>query len=360
MKSESFHEKALADLIEGKMRSWGCDVRRDSAGIRTGSDTGNLYVKAERRLNAPTLLLSAHLDTVGPALCVKPFLNRRTIRGDGKGVLGADDKAGLAIAMELIREVASGAIEGCNLEALFTVAEEKGILGIKYARKAWLSSKCALVIDGTGSPYSVVTASPTQMNITMVFRGKKAHSGIEPEKGVSAIKAASNSISMMRLGRIDAKTTANIGVINGGSALNIVPDLVEVKGEARSLDRKRLERQIQSMSEAARRGAAEVGASVSIKTEKAYEGFALDAKDPLVKLVLSAGRTLNMSLKTCSSGGGSDANQLNAWGIRAVVIHTGAHNTNSEKEYLNLGEFHKAYALCRRVVETFGDRGAIC
>jgi tripeptide aminopeptidase len=355
--SESMHEGEIAALVESRLSQWGCKVRRDGAGRRIGSDAGNLYVRAGNSTGSHSLLLSAHLDTVKPGRGVVPRVGKRVIRSDGRRVLGADDKAGLAIAMGLLREAAEGKMGRCGLEAVFSVAEERGILGIKHANRGWLRSKRALVLDGSGRAASVIISSPTQYNLKLVFQGRKAHAGVEPEKGVSAIEAASRAISRMRLGRIDPLTTANMGIIGGGTAVNIVPDRVEVMGEARSLDRKRLESQVRSMKEAAMDGASSVGAAVYIEVRQAYEGYALPADDPLVKLVVEAGESLGMHVETCSSGGGSDANQLNAWGITAVVLNTGAFNPHSEKEYLDIREFGRAYGLCRRIIELHGAGG---
>ncbi len=349
--SESLHEGRLADHVEGLMRSWGCRVKRDAAWKKTGSDCGNLYAwsgAADPR--GSSVLLSAHLDTVGPGRGIVPRVGARTIRGDGRGVLGADDKAGLAIALELMRQAALGDLGKVRLQSLFSVGEEIGILGIKHARRDWIKAGWALVLDGNGRPEEIVTAAPTQYNLYFSVTGKSAHSGVEPQKGINAIAAAARGISGMRQGRIDAFTTANIGVISGGSAVNIVPAEVRFSGEVRSHHPDRLQRQMEKMVMAADKGAAGMGARVRVEKRLAYEGYRVPAGDGLVRVIRKAGASMGMEMKAVRSGGGSDANQLNAWGIRAVVLNTGAFNPHSEREYLDLSCFRRCLELCRRTL----------
>jgi len=354
--SESLREGQLADHVEGLLKSWGCRVKRDGAARRLGSETGNLYAWSSPISRPPTVLLSAHLDTVSPGKGIAPRVGARTVRSDGRGILGADDKAGLAIALELMRQAAQNELGECSLQAIFSVAEEKGILGMKHARRDWIKAQRALVLDGNGYPERVITAAPTQFNLDLIFAGRTAHSGIEPEKGINAIAAAAKGIAGMRLGRIDSLTTANVGMISGGTAVNIVPQEARVRGEVRSHDPRRLERQMNRMIAAAERGAAEVGARLTVKRELAYEGYRIPAGDELVRCLRRAGASLGMQMRTESSGGGSDANQLNAWGIRAVVLNTGAFNPHTEREYLDLACFRRCLELCRQTLLLLTER----
>lgn len=350
--SESFREGNLARFIATLVEGWGLEVRWDKAGKAVGSDANNLYVKVPSTMKAPPLLLSAHMDTVSPGTGIMPLVGKRTIKSQGNTVLGADDKAGVAIILDILRDTVEGKLETGPLEVLLTIAEEKGILGVKYAEMGRLKAGHALVLDGTGETGVIVNSAPTQDNLDFVFQGKRAHAGVEPEKGINAISGAARAIGRMKLGRIDAETTANIGIIEGGMAINIVPDEVRVKGEARSRDPLKLERQRERMIEIARGVEAE-GFKVKIKVERAYEGYLVPASDPLVRLVKKAGAAEGVQMRVSASGGGSDANFLNARGIKSVVLNTGAYNPHSEKEYLDLADFRKASAVCKRVVEMY-------
>ncbi len=354
--SESLKEGNVARFIATLVEGWGLEAGWDRAGRAVGSDANNLYIKVPSRLKAPPLLLSAHMDTVSPGNGIMPVVGKRTIKSDGHTILGADNKAGVAIILDLLHDVAEGKLEAGPLEVLFSIAEEKGILGIKYAQMGRLKAGHALVLDGTGETGVIVNSAPTQDNLDFVFHGRRAHAGVEPEKGVNAIAGAARAIARMKLGRIDAETTANIGIIEGGGAVNIVPDEVRVKGEARSRNPAKLERQKERMIEAAR-GVEREGLKVTVKVERAYEGFLVPASDPLVRLVKKAGAAEGLQMRVCASGGGSDANFLNARGVKAVVLNTGAYNPHSEKEYLDLAEFRRASAVCKRAVELFAVKG---
>jgi tripeptide aminopeptidase len=359
--SESLKEGIIASFITSLVESWGFKVRRDRAGKAIGSDGANLYVKVPSTLGrstagrAPTLLLSAHMDTVFPGVGVKPVVGKGVIRSKGHTILGADNKAGVAIILDILREVSEGRLAAGPLEVLLSIAEEKGILGIKYAELAWLKARHALVLDGTGEAEVVINSAPTQDNLEFLFKGRRAHAGVEPEKGLNAITGAARAIGRMKLGRIDAGTTANIGIIEGGIAVNIVPDEVRAMGEVRSRDPRKLETQRNRMIEAARR-AEEDGMQVDIKVQRAYDGYLVPASDPLVRLVKEAGTARGLKMRVRASGGGSDANHLNAHGIKAIVLNTGAYNPHSQEEYLDLKEFHAASAVCRQAVEMYARR----
>ncbi len=354
--SESFKEGEAARFVVDLLQGWGVKVGRDRAGRAIGSDADNLYVKLPSRVKAPPLLLSAHLDTVSPGSGVRPVVGRRTIRSAGRTVLGADDKAGVAIILDILRDAAEGRLRAGPLEALFSIAEEEGVLGIRHARLGRLKARQALVLDGTGEAGVIVNAAPAHDVLDFVFRGRRAHAGVEPEKGVNAISGAARAVARMKLGRLDAETTANIGIIEGGCATNIVPEEVRVRGEVRSRNPAKLERQRERMIEAAR-AVEEEGLEVEVRVERAYEGYLVPASDPLVRTIKRAGAAEGLRMRVRPSGGGSDANFLNASGIRAVVLNTGAYEPHSEREYLDLAEFKRSSAVCRRVVEMFAGTG---
>lgn len=359
--SESLKEGLIAGFITSLVESWGFKVRRDRAGKAIGSDAANLYIKVPATTGpraagrAPALLLSAHMDTVCPGVAIKPVAGKGAIRSGGHTILGADDKAGVAIILDILRDVSQGKLATGPLEVLLSIAEEKGILGIRYGELAWLKARHALVLDGTGEAAVIINSAPTQDNLEFIFRGKRAHAGVEPEKGINAITGAARAIGRMKLGRIDANTTTNIGIIEGGIAINIVPDKVRALGEVRSRVPAKLELQRSRMIEAARR-AEDEGMEVDVKVERAYDGYLVPASDPLVRLVKEAGASCGLKMKVRASGGGSDANHLNAHGIKSIVINTGAYNPHSTEEYLDLKEFRAASDVCKRAAEMYSRR----
>ncbi len=355
--SESFHEEKMARYILEKAQGYGFDVEKDRAGEVVGSDSGNLLIRIPGSKDAPPLLISAHMDTVSPGKDVKAVVRGDRIASLGDTILGADCKSGIAIIMDIIREIHEGEIVCGPLEVVLSIAEEKGLLGIKNFDFSRINSKYALVLDGAGPAEKVVTASPTQENLNLVFRGRRAHAGMEPERGINAIQGAAMAISRMHLGRIDEETTANIGLIEGGEAINIVPERAVAQGEVRSLDLKKLQAQKEQMLAAALEAEKVAGVKVEVKVERAYDGFSLVESSPLLKVINVAGKALGIKINHVASGGGSDANVFNSKGIESAVLNTGGFNPHSEEEYLDISEFSRAKGLCREIISCFSGQG---
>jgi len=271
--SESLHEAAVAEYVMKAARRLGFEPYMDGAAEMLGGEAGNVYIKIPSSgVDAPPLILCAHMDTVTPGKSVVPVVERGKVIARSDTILGADCKAGVAVIIELMNLSSEGKLAHGPLEMILTVVEEKGLKGVREIEWERISARHAVVLDGAGEVGEVVNASPTQDNLEMVFSGKAAHAGVEPEKGVNAIQGASWAISRMRLGRIDSETTANIGIIEGGRAVNIVPDRVEVEGEVRSLDLAKLEKQRESMVKTALEAEGAVGVGVEVEVERVYDG----------------------------------------------------------------------------------------
>jgi tripeptide aminopeptidase len=353
--SETYQEAAIVDFVCELARACGLEYYVDNAGKAIGGEAGNVYIKIPAAgVDAPPIIFSAHLDTVSPGKGVDALVRKDRVVSGGDTILGADCKAGLAVAIELMRLSREDGLRHGPLELVFTVAEEKQLLGARNLEWDRLKARHAFVLDGAGGVGEVINESPTQDNLRFVFKGKAAHAGVEPEKGTNAIYGASWAISLMRLGRIDTETTANIGVIAGGRAVNIVPDRVEVEGEVRSLDLKKLENQKKTMMRAAMEAEVSVGVGVEVKVERAYDGFKIDPKDPLVLLAGEAGKAMGMKIDVKHSGGGSDANILNAFGIKSVVLSMGAREPHTTHEYLEVQELHRLVRFCSEIAASAG------
>ena len=240
--SPSGQEEAVAEAIAARLGALGIAVERDAV--------GNLIARVDG-VGEP-LLLTAHMDTVVPCEGVVPVVrgegDARIVASAGDTILGADDKAGVAILLELLAVLAENELAHRPLELLFTVGEEKGLRGAKALDVGRFRATMGLGLDVAGVPGIMVVHAPYQDHWRAVVHGRAAHAGGNPEAGVSAIQVAAEGIAGMPLGRIDDETTANIGVIQGGRATNIIPDRVELDGEARSRDVTKLEKQIEAMS----------------------------------------------------------------------------------------------------------------
>lgn len=353
--SESLHEGELAGMIMEEIRALGVEPYMDRAGERIGGEAGNVYASLPASgMDAPPLLLCAHLDTVSPGKGVKAKVVEDRVVSVGDTVLGADCKVGVTVLMDLLRGAARNEFPHGPLDFLFTVAEEKGLQGIKHMERDRIRARHALVMDGAGKVGRVITASPTQENLKMVFQGRAAHAGVEPEKGINAIYGAAWAISLVRWGRIDSHTTSNVGIIRGGEAVNIVPDQVVVLGEVRSLVPEKLETQKKAILKAAVETENSTGVGVRVEFDRAYDGFSIPDDDPLVRMAVEGGKAMGMKVLTDSSGGGSDANFLNSAGIQAVVLSMGVMESHSTREYVEVGELQRLARWLREIVQLAG------
>ena len=268
-------ERQVGDVVKAKLLALGLDVFEDDVAGKIGGNCGNIigYLKGNGG-EVPTLMLSAHLDSVEPCGGIKPQIVDGVIKSQGDTVLGADDKAGVVTILEALRVIKEDNIAHGNVQVVFTVAEEGGLTGSKNIDRKLLKQDFGYVLDSSGPPGKIVNAAPGQNNVDVVFHGKTAHAGIAPEEGINAIVVASKALAQLKQGRIDSETTANIGIIHGGTATNIVPDRVEIACETRSRNVHKLEEQTKQMVEVYERVAAENQAKVEIKVSKAYEPYA--------------------------------------------------------------------------------------
>ncbi len=335
--SPSTHEAEIAGKIESDLKELGLEITlHDSMHNVIARLPGRGKGKEEE-----FLLLSAHTDTVGKDTGINPVIRDGVIYSDGTTILGSDDKSGVAAIMEVLRTLSEHPeIDHAPLEVVFSVQEEIGLLGAKHLRDTWsFVAKSGVVLDAGGPIGTIIVGAPTQQNISAVVHGKASHAGAEPEKGVNAIQVAATAILSMPLGRIDPETTANVGIIRGGTATNIVPDRVELFGEARSHDEEKLNRQIEAMQQALEDAAARFpGASVEIRIEPKYRGFRLTEKTPVVEALARAAKKAGFTPIYAIEGGGSDANVYNEAGMSVAVISTGMADVHTPKEHIAIAD----------------------
>ncbi len=344
--SHSRKERNVALRLEREMRELGAErVLFDDAGEKVGGDTGNLIALFPGTApNAPALLIAAHMDTVVPGEGVKPVVDGDVIRSDGTTVLGGDDKSGVAIICEVLRVLRDRAIPHGPIDAVFTICEEKGLLGAKHLDVRSLRARSGVVLD-SDSPGFLFTRAPGANAIHVRVHGLEAHAGMAPEKGMSAIQIAAEAIARMRLGRIDDETTANLGIVRGGAAVNIVPNLVEIRGEARSHSEAKLTAQTEHMRACFEEAAARHSVSVDERTVRArvefeaireYEAMNLPDASSIVRLIVAAGERLKSQVTVTGMGGGCDANILNRRGFEVANLGTGMRDIHTVKEWLDV------------------------
>ena len=344
--SLSKHEAAFASVIKDKLASMGLAVKDDGAGLRLGGDCGNLICRVPATAEGfPVIMLNTHIDTVGDDTGIQPIVEDDEIHSAGDTILGADAKAGITLILAALKALDEQKLPHGELVVVFTVAEEIGLVGAQHLDYEMLQPlpQMAYVLDGGITPGEMTVQAPYANNITFEVRGKAAHAGVEPEAGINAIQVAAQAISQMKLGRLDDESTANIGTIQGGSATNIVPEMVTFKGEARSHQEEKLIRQTRHMCQKVEEAAADVGAKVKITTERSYNGFALGPYDTVVQRGIAAAEQVGLQPRLHKGGGGSDANIFNEHRIPSVIIATGAHKPHTSEELLHIPSMMRCF-----------------
>lgn len=351
--SPSKEEGALAQHLAALLETIGARVHIDDTAADTGSDTGNLIATLPGDLPG-TLVLSAHLDTVDPCRGVEAEIVDGRICSIAETILGADDKAGIAIALEAMRTVAESGVAHPTIKAVLTVQEEVGLLGAKALSAEDASGDLVLVLDSDGAPGTIVVGAPFHHTFTATFTGRAAHSGVSPEKGISAITAASTAIASLSWGRHDELTTSNIGKISGGIATNIVAPSCVVEGECRSLDGGSAQARRDLIDSAFRAGATEMGTGLEMDWTLEYEGFNRSAEDPSVAFVAESARSIGLEPIYLRSGGGSDANVFAGHGLPVLVLGIGMQGFHTVDESIAISDLEDATRLVLAVIDRMG------
>jgi len=352
--SITFNEKRIVEHLTAKLAGLGWQVSVDDAGARIGGDSGNLIAHRAGSADRPAIFFNCHLDTVEPGTGIEPIETNGVISSKGDTVLGADDKAGVAAVLELAHEVAGEPDAFGPIDLIFTVGEEKGLLGAKNLDWSLVTGRYGFIFDAAGMIGDITISAPWQNTITATFFGKAAHAGVSPESGVSAIQAAARAVETMPLGRRDRETTANIGLIKGGRAPNIIPDKAEIKGEARSLKVNKLNRQTDRMVHAINRAAKAYGAKVEVEVVREYDGYNLSNKDEVVVWAGRALEAIGLRPVYAATGGGSDTNVFNAQGIPTVNFGVGYLEPHTSNESISVDQLALAAELAVAVARTVG------
>lgn len=351
--SPSREEEKVAFYIKSRLEALLIATEMDGAGKRIGSKTGNLIARLPSS-SSEFLLLNAHMDTVVPGKGIRPLFREGTFTSVSQTILGADDKSGIAIILEALNVIKEKNFPHPNLEIVFTVAEEIGLLGAKNLDYNRLKSRWGIVVDSDKAD-AVTTRAPGANRLRYVIHGLGSHAGVAPEKGISAVRLASQAISCMKLGRIDNETTANIGLIKGGCATNIVPDRCEFSGEVRSHSHKKLLRYTELIRNSVRQAIDSVPLREGLPSYEEeifqeYPGMYIPASHPLVRQIRRIGKKQGIAMKIHYGGGGSDANIFNKNGIETIILGTGMKNPHTLAESIRLEDMVRITELLVRVV----------
>ncbi len=334
--SGSENEDVIGEWVAKFLRRFTNDVEIDEAWRKIGGSGGNVIARLSGDVGFPTVLLNAHLDTVLPTTGIKVVEDGEIIRTDGRTILGADDKAGVAIILEVLSILHEQNLRHPPIEVVFTVREEKGLLGAKVLDMSKLKAKYGLVVDGMEDPSVIITRMPSHDTFEAIVKGKAAHAGTSPELGVNAIVVAARAIARLQWGRLDEETTCNVGIISGGTATNVVAEGCTVRGEMRSHNPKRLDELRKRISEAFEAEANATGASVKLGFKRLYSGFSTRHDSPVVIAAVNALRQMGIEPQLRSIEAGSDASIFSDNGIECVVLPTGASNIHTVNEFINM------------------------
>ncbi|MCM2283162.1 MAG: M20/M25/M40 family metallo-hydrolase [Desulfobacula sp.] len=361
--SLSRRERDVALEIEKILTAMGARVCYDSAKEKVGGNCSNLVAKFKGTVNAPPLFLSGHMDTVGPGEGIKVQFENGVFRSDGTTILGSDDKSALAIILEVMETVLENKIDYPPVEIIFTVCEEIGLLGAKHFDYSLMDSKFGYILDSTDTE-GIVTRAPAANKIRVRIHGKAAHAGAAPEKGVNAILIAARAISKLQLGRLDAETTCNIGTIKGGVATNIVPEFVEIHGEARSHDIEKLKSVTRTMIRAFEDAAlefktSEVTPRVEILVDDDFPLTHIPEDHEVIRLARKAASNLGIPMASKTIGGGADANIFFSRGIMAGVLGTGMTDVHTLNESIRLSDMENSARLILEILKVHAAGGAI-
>lgn len=302
-------------------------------------DFGNLIVRLDAKDSSRKrpILFGVHGDTVKPGIGIEPILKDGVYRSSGNTILGADDKAGIAELIEAIRTSS----QYPPLEIVVTREEETGLAGAKHLDLSLLQSDMGFVLD-MEDVANVVIGGPSHMLIDVEIEGKGAHAGMEPEKGISAIRAASYAITFLKEGWVDKRTTVNVGIIEGGEIRNGVPERVVLKAECRSLDHDKCKAQANEIKTVFESIPSLMGAKASVTLTLAYQAFSLDEKEAVVEVAKKALLGNGIEPKLTVITGGTDGSIYNACGIPTVALGVGMRDAHTVDESIFVSDMRSA------------------
>ena len=338
--SPSDEEEAVAQHLTEQLTRLGFDVARDAHGNLIASEEG-----------ANPLMLSAHMDTVEPGRSIKPEVAGDRIQSDGTTILGGDCKAGLAAIMEGLEAAAEEGSPRRPVQVVFTRGEEIGLVGAANLDYSMIKCREAVVFDGNGPVNTITGASPTYMRFDVTVTGRGAHAGVEPEKGLSAIRIASEIISGLPDGRLDEETTFNVGLISGGTVRNAVPVEATFGGEFRSHNTETIDllrMQVVASLQKAREKYHD--ATIREELEMMFRMYRLDPNEPVVRLVTGLLKDMRMQPDIRPSGGGTDANAMRLNNIDCVVVGMSTNEMHTVNEYVMIPDLLATAQFCRTLM----------
>lgn len=359
--SESLNEREFADYCKDFLQNqMGCEVYEDNAAAKIGGSQSNIIAKYYGNTNKKPLMFAAHMDTVKPGNSIVPVLENGIVHSSSDTVLGADDKSGIAAIFEALQVIKENDIDAPDIDIVLTVAEEIGLLGAKNLDYQLLRAREGYALDSE-SIEGIFVQAPSQNSLDIEIEGIESHAGMSPEKGISAIKTAAQAIMNMPLGRIDSHTTANIGIISGGVATNIVAKKVLLNGEIRSHNEDKLHHYTEKIKEAVYNACSDnritlpdgsvKTAICNIKVNREYNAMYVKPGEHVLERVIKVYSKLGIPFKTLTGGGGSDANIFNEHGIKTIILGTGMMDVHTVNENIRIEDIYTITKIIMGLIE---------
>ncbi len=343
----SENEKPVADFIRSFLKSYDLDPFEDNSNIKSNSNTGNIICRVN---GGGEFVLASHMDTARSTKGLKPVCLDDRITSDGNTVLGVDNRVGISILLYLIEKIKTEKINTKGFTLAFTTCEETSLAGSKNIE---LNGNIdhGFVFDSYMRPGNFIHSSFGAASFKVKILGKASHSGIAPEKGINSILIANEAICKMQLGRIDEETTVNIGLINGGTAVNVVPEITSIKGEVRAKSLTIAEKQIQKIEKLFTESVENHKAQIQFDYSWDFKPFELSEESRTIKEIKKAIANVDLNPQHTVSWGGSDANSLNDKGIETVNIGIGAQNPHSNDEFILYEDLQKSFEIALELVK---------
>ena len=345
-------ERAVADRIIRELDAIGLEWDEDGCGPAIGSTAGNVLCRVPGNVGGGVpIFLCAHLDTVPLDGDLEPVLDDGIVRNAGGTILGADDKSALAVMVEAARRIVEEGRPHAGVELLFTPMEEIGLVGANAFDVTRLEARVGYVYDQAAPIGDVVVGSPTAQELELTFVGRAAHAGMYPEEGRSAVLAAARAIVDMPLGRIDEVTSANVGLVRGGTARNVVPERCTLEAEVRSHDDARVSEVVQQIVDAAAFAASVSECSLETRVEPKYRGYRFRDDDLAVRLAVDALAQAGYTARLGLSGGAADANVFNSRGLRCVNLANGMTDIHTPDERIAIEDIERMVDVTLALVD---------
>lgn len=345
----SLKERPVNDYLCRFLDSWNLSYAEDQAGSHVGGNAGNLIVSVDGEGDSG-LFLCAHTDTVRPTAKLSARIENGVITSDGTTILGADNRSGVAVLLYLLDEAAHQRFKPRRFHVFFTIAEEIGLLGAANLDVASIPIRGGFVFDSSSPPGDYITQTPTALELQVDIFGAPAHAGVAPEQGINALSMAAEVLTGFPVGRIDAETVANFGLIRGGEATNVVPAHIHLDGELRTFKADKGASRIKQLESVLARVTEKYGGGYELRHAEHFQGFSIADDHPLARYLAERMQRVGLKARPRVYSGGSDANVFNARGVPSINLGVGQQNPHANTERIAIADLVKAAELAIALV----------